>query len=78
MNYYHVNINVRCTSAEQSVSVNVRVRKLAKIRNSYNQVPHLTKDTTWESDKNNKTSQTKAKRSARGSGPVLLRNLIAL
>ena len=27
------------------------VRKAAKIRNRYNQVPHLTKDTTWESDK---------------------------
>ena len=23
-----------------------------KIRNRYNQVPHLTHDTTWESDKN--------------------------
>ena len=23
-----------------------------KIRNRYNQVPHLTQDTTWESDKN--------------------------
>ena len=26
--------------------------KKARIRNRYNQVPHLTKDTTWESDKN--------------------------
>ena len=25
-----------------------KVRKRAKIRNRYNQVPHLTKDTTWE------------------------------
>ena len=24
----------------------------AKIRNRYNQVPHLTRDTAWESDKN--------------------------
>ena len=29
----------------------VMIRKLAKIRNRYNQVPHLTKDTTWVSDK---------------------------
>ena len=29
-----------------------RVRKVAKIRNQYNQVPHLPQDTTWESDKN--------------------------
>ena len=27
-----------------------KVRKMAKIRNQYNQVPHLTQDTTWESD----------------------------
>ena len=26
-------------------------RKVAKIRNRYNQVPHLTQDTTWASDK---------------------------
>ena len=29
-----------------------KVRKAAKIRNPYYQVPHLTQDTTWESDKN--------------------------
>ena len=29
-----------------------KVRKVAKIRNQYNQVPHLSQDTTWESDKN--------------------------
>ena len=28
-----------------------KIRKAAKIRNRYNQVPHLTQDTTWESDK---------------------------
>ena len=28
-----------------------KVRKKAKIRNRYNQVPRHTKDTTWESDK---------------------------
>ena len=28
----------------------VKVRKMAKIRNWYNQVPHLTQDTTWESN----------------------------
>ena len=30
----------------------IKVRKAAKIRNRYNQVPHLTQDTTWERDKN--------------------------
>ena len=29
-----------------------KVRKTAKIRKRYNQVPHLTQDTTWESNKN--------------------------
>ena len=28
------------------------LRKAAKIRNGFNQVPCLTRDTTWESDKN--------------------------
>ena len=30
----------------------MKVSKEAKIRNRYNQVPHLTQATTWESDKN--------------------------
>ena len=30
----------------------IKVRKMAKIRNRYNQVLHLTQDTTWESNKN--------------------------
>ena len=29
----------------------IQVRKKARIRNRYNQVPHLTQNTTWESDK---------------------------
>ena len=29
----------------------MKVKKVAKIRNRYNQIPHLTQDTTWESDK---------------------------
>ena len=29
----------------------IKVRMRAKIRIRYNQVPHLTQDTTWESDK---------------------------
>ena len=31
-----------------SAWMNMKERKVAKIRNQYNQVPHLTKDTTWE------------------------------
>ena len=29
-----------------------KVSKVAKMRNRYNQAPHLTQDTTWESEKN--------------------------
>ena len=29
----------------------MKVRKMAKIRNQYNQVPHLAQDTTWVSNK---------------------------
>ena len=32
--------------------VSNKVSKKAKIRNRYNQVPHLAQDTTWKSDKN--------------------------
>ena len=39
MHYFEVNIK------------NVKVRKAAKTRNRYNQVPHLTQETTWKSDK---------------------------
>ena len=31
---------------------NIKVRKTARIRNRYNQVPHLSQDTKWESNKN--------------------------
>ena len=48
---------------ELSYIATVEARKMAKIRNQYNQVPHLTQDTTWEV-KNTLTSQTRAKRSA--------------
>ena len=43
------------------VYVSNKVCKEAKIRNRYNQVPHLTQDTTWESDKN---THKRAKRPA--------------
>ena len=38
----------------------VKVKSKANIRNRYNQVPHLTRDTILESDK--KTSQTREPR----------------
>ena len=41
-----------------------KVSKVAKIRNRYNQVPHLTQDTNGKVTNSQKTPQTKAKRSA--------------
>ena len=38
--------------------------KIAKIRNRYNQVPHLTQDTNGKVTNSQKTPQTIAKRSA--------------
>ena len=42
----------------------VKVSKGAKIRNRYNQVPHLTQDTNEKVTNSQKTPQTRAKRSA--------------
>ena len=43
---------------------NVQSNKVAKIRNRYNQVPHLTQDTNGKVTNSQKTPQTRAKRSA--------------
>ena len=42
----------------------IEVSKGAKIRNRYNQVPHLTQDTNGKVTNSQKTPQTRAKRSA--------------
>ena len=44
--------------------VQMKVSKVAKIRNRYNQVPHLTQDTNGKVTDSQKTPQTRAKRSA--------------
>ena len=41
-----------------------KVSKSAKIRNRYNQVPHLTQDTNRKVTNSQQTPQTRAKRSA--------------
>ena len=46
------------------VGYKVKVSKVAKIRNRYNQVPHLTQDTNGKVTNSQKTPQTRAKRSA--------------
>ena len=45
-------------------SIIVKVSDGAKIRNRYNQVPHLTQDTNGKVTNSQKTPQTRAKRSA--------------
>ena len=42
----------------------LEARKKTKIRNRYNQVPHLTQDTTWESDKNTRKHHTQESQEA--------------
>ena len=42
----------------------MKVSKGAKIRNRYNQVPHLTQDTNGKVTNSQQTRQTRAKRSA--------------
>ena len=51
-----------CTGLSESTLV--KVSKVAKIRNRYNQVPHLTQDTNGKVTNSQKTPQTRAKRSA--------------
>ena len=46
------------------VDMITKVSNSAKIRNRYNQVPHLTQDTNGKVTNSQKTPQTRAKRSA--------------
>ena len=52
------------TEQLQKTNNGSKVSKVAKIRNRYNQVPHLTQDTNWKVTNSQKTPQTRAKRSA--------------
>ena len=49
---------------EKIVHFMIKVSNGAKIRNRYNQVPHLTQDTNGKVTNSQKTPQTRAKRSA--------------
>ena len=65
--------SIHCSSSVPSNTFNIKTiivihsfafsrskrAKKAKIRNRYNQVPHLTRDTIWESDKNTRKYHTK-------------------
>ena len=52
------------TIRRQNEMSRLKVNKVAKIRNQYNQVPHLTQDTNRKVTNSQKTPQTRAKRSA--------------
>ena len=59
-NYVHTD----CLRPSGGASVFVKVSNGAKIRNRYNQAPHLTQDTNGKVTNSQKTPQTRAKRSA--------------
>ena len=63
-----MNINVNIRNKTKMVEIlrgyTYKVSKVAKIRNRYNQVPHLTQDTNGKVTNSQKTPQTRAKRSA--------------
>ena len=54
----------KISTNSKSKSNKIKVSKDAKIRNRYNQVPHLTQDTNGKVTNSQKTPQTRAKRSA--------------
>ena len=72
--YVYFGMKINCKSGVQWLSGRVldlrrtargfKVSKVAKIRNRYNQVPHLTQDTNGKVTNSQKTPQTRAKRSA--------------
>ena len=51
-------------AANKNHQIHLKVSDGAKIRNRYNQVPHLTQDTNGKVTNSQKTPQTRAKRSA--------------
>ena len=64
LNIYELgNYNIWESESQKRLFFN-KVSKVAKIRNRYNQVPHLTQDTNGKVTNSQKTSQTRAKRSA--------------
>ena len=64
--YFHTGYNLQCmpVPVNKQTVVNTKSNKVAKIRNRYNQVPHLTQDTNGKVTNSKKTPQTRAKRSA--------------
>ena len=59
-----ISIDSSLSNSSCSMTNNLKVSNGAKIRNRYNQVPHLTQDTNGKVTNSQKTPQTRAKRSA--------------
>ena len=55
---------IKSVTPTASICFLQKVSNGAKIRNRYNQVPHLTQDTNGKMTNSQKTPQTRAKRSA--------------
>ena len=49
---------------QNTIYQHLKVKKKAKIRNRYNQVTHLTRDTIWKSDKNTRKHYTQNRHEA--------------
>ena len=47
--------------------IDIKVERRTKIRNRYNQVPYLTRNTNWESDMNTRKQHTSLKRAKRSA-----------
>ena len=52
MNRHQQEIILNIKKCSLFLMKNSKISNKAKTRNQYNQVPHLTQDTTWKSDKN--------------------------
>ena len=60
----HMVNNLESSVVVQELELAIKVSNGAKIRNRYNQVPHLTQDTNGKVTNSQKIPQTRAKRSA--------------
>ena len=60
---------------KQDCTVIRKVKKKAKIRNRYNEVPHLTQDTIVESDKNTRKHHEQASQEVSSFLALISRNI---
>ena len=70
--------NRASNSSLKSICGSILTSKKAKIRNSFNQVSHLTQDTTWESDKNTRKNHKQESQEVTLATCWVRANLLAL